>query len=525
MKLSLSTLSAAMLAAASALPALALTPNQVTSDASKLFVGGSTATNQSAGRLVLQTGGLCAGSIDVYTTATDPGGLADDRLQAAFAATGAGWAVLCTGNASSGGGAIGYYKENNGGSGNGVTPVATAGATLNYLDLGTAAAPPAPCASGGAIVGTGLQSANVWWGCTAVVAKHPDAGVSDVNPELLNSNKSLTSKLTANPLVTVVFGTGVSLNLYRALQAFEGFESTCGTDNNGFDDGDGIDDCDEAVNVPSFTAGQLRALLVQFTTSWGNLTNNAGTALNSVNPPGRDVVFICRRGDSSGTEATFESNLLNQRCTSGVQGIAIPDVLSEQAGGVAWAASHINETVFAGSGTGEVAKCLQAHDANGDWAIGLLSTEQTFTGVNTAGGGGFHRYVGIDRANPDLLSVVSGNYELWSDSTWNVLTTGGPSGTKLAISNWVKGNFGSRVPIDNVALRHATGDGGLLAQPFSPNAPPTPPFNRASVRANPTNPATRSPLGVTNDCNPPIVFGVPTELGGENQQFNTANEP
>ena len=517
MKLNLSTLIAAAAAAAIALPALALAPNAVPA-ANKLFVGGSTATNPAVGRLWLEaSGGGCGGSVDVYTTAADPGGTADARLGAAFAGT--DWAILCVGNGTIGAN-IGYYKESNGGSGNGVGPVVSG--NLTFLDIGNGATPPAPCASGGSMTGTGLLAATVWFGCTLTTPLHPDAGLSDVNPELLNTDTNVTGQLTASALVTVVFSPAVSLNLYRAMQRASGLQFNCAIDA----DANGIPDCDEPANVPSFTPSQLRALFTQFTASWGDLRTDANVALNAVNPPGRDTVFICRRGNTSGTEATFEALLLNQRCTSGVQGMALPDVIATLNGGTAWNAGHINETVFAANNSGSVASCLAAHDANNDWAIGVISTETLLTSIGGNGGvgPGAFRYPGINRANPDLLSVVSGNYELWTDSTWNVKTVPGLAGTKKAISDWLVGNFGTEVPNVDAGLRHVTGDGGLLSEPFAPNAPPLPPFNVASVRANPTNTASHAPLGATNNCNPPITFAVPTELGGEHEEQNTSGE-
>src|SRR5262245_47192827 len=149
-----------------------------------------------------------------------------------------------------------------------------------------------------------------------------------------------------------------------------------------------------------------------------------------------------------------------------VQTFALPDVLATQAGGTDWVtATEINRTVFAARNGANVEACLRAHDANDDWAIGVLSTESILTQINGPGsvGPGSFRYAGINRANPDLLSVASGNYELWTDNTWN--TVGVLAGTPGAISSFVVGNFGALVPTANISLRHVTGDGGLLSPP------------------------------------------------------------
>ncbi len=113
-------------------------------------------------------------------------------------------------------------------------------------------------------------------------------------------------------------------------------------------------------------------------------------------------VFICRRVASSGTQASYESYWLQQRCdatrgsTTPVP-FAVPDDGSTLTVG-APPKSRIWEAgggfVNAGEGSGDVRNCFNAHNTNGTWAIGTLSTEVTASNL-TAGN---FRMVRIDGA-------------------------------------------------------------------------------------------------------------------------------
>ena len=79
--------------------------------------------------------------------------------------------------------------------------------------------------------------------------------------------------------------------------------------------------------APSLTKAQLAGLYTQNYFDWFNIQGDAagesvadpdGVAANLLADNGE--VFICRRVGTSGTQATFETQLLAQRCVGGVPG-------------------------------------------------------------------------------------------------------------------------------------------------------------------------------------------------------------
>jgi hypothetical protein len=525
---------------ASAMQSWALAPAAVPT-ANRLYVSGATATDQMLGRLMVAAvadGGFCqAGSIDVYAAAADPGGTDAARLQAIFGATNK--AVLCTASTatSQSGTPIGLYKESTAGSENGVDPVALgtntspSGAALNFLNLDSAA--PFGCGAGVAFPAIAGQTVafTAHFSCGTVVQRAPHVGVSDVNPSMLSANQAVLDNLTFTGTVDVVFAPAVTLRLYRELQAAQGLESSCSTDDNGFADGDGTGDCDEPLNVPSLTSSQIRAIMTGAYQNWNLMTSDAGTQLPS------SQVIVCRRGNTSGTEATFESVMLNQRCSAGVQPMSPPTDLACEAGGCAWTAARLPQRVFAGTGSGDVRNCLIGHDDNAtERAFGILSMESSPPNLNSAGPDGNAatttdrgwRYIGINRVNPELLTAMEGNWELWTENTWNV-PNGSPGLARTTeqdtLQSDIQTNLGNLTVIKNINEGFAwkTGQGALLGQPGNPNAAPVPPFTRNTALTTPVNPMTRTPGSEVNNCNPPIVRGTRTEHGGLGEEVPAAN--
>jgi hypothetical protein len=358
-------------------------------------------------------------------------------------------------------------------------------------------------------------------------------GVSDVNPSMLTNNQTVLDNLTFTGTIDVVFAPAVTLRLYRELQAAQGLESGCvANDDNGFMDGDGTSDCDEPQNVPSLTSSQIRAIMTGAYQNWNLLTNDAGTQLAS------STIFVCRRGNTSGTEASFESVMLNQRCTQGVQPMSPPTDLACEPGGCAWNnAARLGQRVFAGTGSGDVRNCLINHDDTGtDRAFGILSMESSPPNLNSAGPDGSQgttndrgwRYIGINRVNPELLTVMEGNWELWTENTWNV-PNGAPGLVRSleqdTFQTDIQAGLGNLLVIRNLNEGFAwkTGQGALLGQPGNPNAAPVPPFTRNTALTTPVNPMTRTPGSEVNNCNPPIVRGTRTEHGGVGEEQPAAN--
>ena len=570
--------------------AWALTPAQVPVDTvvagvrqgNRLYVSGATATDQILGRVFVipvGDGGLCAtGTVDVYSSVAVTS--ATNDLTGLGNILGASHkAVLCTAsaNTSQSGTPIGMIKESVGGSQNGVDPPAlgllttAGGAPLNFLNLGTGATVAGcntPVAYTAISNGAGVvltQAFNLHLNCTAasLSVRQSHVGVSDVDPPLLTSSAAAVAALTYTPTVDIVFAHAATLGLYRDLQALQGLEAGCGasavdsdanggtpaTDDNGYDDAVAGNDCDEPPNVPSLTEAQLRGILVGALTDWNLITDDAGATIPGL--PATSTVYVCRRGDTSGTQATFEVVMLNQRCAAGVTPMIGPTVgACATQGNCAWVTNtYINDQVFAGSGSGDVRNCLVQHDDNATEhrAIGILSTESTPPNLNSNGPDGNNlttgdrgwRYIGINRANPDLESVGEGNYELWVENTWNVPNNSpvnqDPSTPALdrsliedALQPDIAGAFGTQSVLLslNETFRHVSGDGGILGIPGFPTAPPVPPFTRADWRTlgSVVNPATRTLGAVPNNCNPPTVLGQTTEAGGVGDEDNTGRD-
>lgn len=277
--------------------------------ANRVYFSGATATDNILENLfLLQTNGVCqAGTIDVYR--------------------GTGQRVIACTAAIPGlaGQPIAFFKESAGGSGNGVNPVANS-TSLNFLDVDNAAFACAAPTTVNAV--PPLNGYTNRTGCTPNVARVPAAGVSDVEPKLLGASSAQINNLTTQGVLGIVFNPAVSLNLYRALQTAQGLGAT-----------------DGPADVPSLTSAQLRGLFTGFYADWTQFDDLAGVA------PADSAVYVCRRGDSSGTQASFESYLLNQRCVDGVTGIVEASTPACEAGGCVWGAGFAADIVFAGSGS------------------------------------------------------------------------------------------------------------------------------------------------------------------------------
>src|SRR5208337_1683463 len=119
--------------------------------------------------------------------------------------------------------------------------------------------------------------------------------------------------------------------------------------------GSGVGPLIQRTPVDFLNVMDLRA---QFDTrcppNWGQIVNSQGYALAAKNlrtgqiisppgvrPPSEDRVFVCRRVNTSGTQAAYEIFFLHQRCTPGVR----PFVES-------------GDNVFTGSVSSDVQSCL-----------------------------------------------------------------------------------------------------------------------------------------------------------------------
>lgn len=460
-----------------------------------LRVGGATATNGVLFDLFLTASvGLCASSVDVYTST--------DGADVQTIKNGAQTQVTCTpktfsnpaytalnSGSTAPNPAIGYNKESTGGSGNG-TGVLASGGTLPFLTAS------APTCSGSVAVGAagGLLGYTLHTGCTAAATGvSPEVGIADVEGRLLGYTGSA---LTAKPLLDVVFGVPVSIPLYRALQTAQGLptDDSCGS-------------------APSLTRGQIAALY----------TGVAPTSGVFSGLPAKQM-HICRRGTSSGTQAGAQAYFLSQGCSADVLAFAPPDSAGQLTNGVTWASTAgVSQTVFAGSGGGEVQACLTAFSDNPDtennFAIGVLSTENSpLTTTNAARNK--YRFIRVENALPTLQGTANGGYQYFTSNVLNVSNNIAYSPAETAIYTYWSNAAGDPAVVSplNVPTRNGIctasgttfGDGGVLASSgyidaFGVPSGYTAPYDGQEVRDNALNTQSKQLVGFINNCQVPVT--------------------
>ena len=254
--------------------------------------------------------------------------------------------------------------------------------------------------------------------CAQTETAAPDAGFSDLEPNLLNQAPNLIdnvlgnpnsgsklpvdlSTLTVQPFWQAIFGVAVNVKAYRALQAAQGLAQ---------------DDTD--ANRPSLSKNWIRTALtgnVDTTTDglqgWGLVVGTGGNG---------KTVNICRRDPGSGTQATAQVYFLNSPCdpvnalSAARQAGSVKPAPNANAGGV---------NVIENASTGDVLNCLGAanDDAATAYAIGIFSKENVEIGAKW-------RYVRVDGALPNRYiagtvpsGAVTGSYDFVGEGTmqWN----------------------------------------------------------------------------------------------------------
>ena len=231
--------------------------------------------------------------------------------------------------------------------------------------------------------------------------------------------------------------------------------------------------------------------------TWAGLT---GTEVNAAD----DTLYVARRASSSGTQKTFEA--LIARTVNGTLGArnCQSDVESFVSGVDALDNNVVNNTcdgsniVVNGSGSGQVAACLNKHNDAGRGAVGVQTTETKVTSSSK------FLFVKINGVAPTQANVASGKYAQYSDAAIN-LRTGATSPTASAdnYSNFVtkfKAAFadGAIINVINGAPQ-PFGAAGVMALDNLVSPTPTADYTGASSR----NPWSRQVGGTTlNNCQP-----------------------
>jgi len=502
------------------------------SPGNQFLISGSTALdNQIKDALLLPppSGPCKAGTISIYT---DAPAVAGGNLTKAHQTT-----VVCTLAADIGTGAskvaantvVAFTKESNGGSNEG-TFYEAAQQKLTFFDATQA---PTGCTDEGAIAAghywTHQQAiADEQDGCTgALIQAIPQIGVADEDPAVFNLglqaiSPALIANLNTTPLFQNQFGIVVSLNLYRKLQTAQGLTQD-----------------DTLANMPSLTKQTIAGLLSGVNTDW-SAVSGAGVS---------GQVYVCRRGQNSGTETSADIFFLGNRCISGNASMAldvagtIPGTTGPCAGlpggqtpennGCTWTngaapGGNLSDAVFAGTATGDVLSCLDAHSRAGTYAIGFSGTTSKFddplgaTGAAGEPGTNHWRYIAYDGNKPTVAGMANGTYAYAMDNVENVWT--GLTGQPLSVATYLGTVFQDPTALEDILVAQPnaqnaahTADpnfvtGGLLDALNNAGIPQnTVPVATSTLQGagggNPVSGLTRAPLGGVTNCQPAVAVG------------------
>ncbi|MGO9513706.1 MAG: hypothetical protein ACLP2F_08705 [Steroidobacteraceae bacterium] len=280
--------------------------------------------------------------------------------------------------------------------------------------------------------------------------------------------------LTVTSVNAFIFGVPVNLSLRNALQAARFPRSDpCNPANPHYADLVMVDPDGRAKRgerepcMPGFTRAQAAGIFAGTLSEWRQVMTSTGYPLASkdpktgqisvpvgLEPPGDDRVHVCRRVDTSGTQASYEMFFLNQRCAAGVH----PFVRE-------------GTRVFTGSGTADVKSCLNELDRENLWAVGIMSTE------NVAAADDRWRFVKMDGIAPTLLNTFSGRWPFFVEQSyqWRNEHSERPlKGAKLALMSQIALQLKNPtiVHIINRDFRHPWGNAGVMALSGGNVAPP-----------------------------------------------------
>lgn len=191
----------------------------------------------------------------------------------------------------------------------------------------------------------------------------PDGGFSDVEddlfPDLMTSGENFT---TSSANVAQVFGVAVTDALYSAMQTAQGTTGQPSISKQGY------------LSIASQSASGA------WHTDWSPLVGAAGAG---------KAVNLCRRVDTSGTQASSNAFFLENPCRKGaLGGFLMPSKSSDSVPG--------QYIVTENSGTGDVKACLNNANTAGSFAIGVMSAE------NVRGGSDGFQFVKVDGVSPNL---------------------------------------------------------------------------------------------------------------------------
>jgi hypothetical protein len=364
--------------------------------------------------------------------------------------------------------------------------------------------------NGNCVAPTGTEA---FWRCRIsqtgdLIQQVPDAGVSDVNPELFTGPNTPTGVAPVDAAKVaklldvrsggaLVFNTPVTLNLRNALQKAQ------------IATGDLPTDCTVGAEtekcMPSLGKNLIASLMTGQVGSWDKVkvvkadgSSQPLTDFAGANEITDQKVYICRRTNGSGTQATINAKILNAPCTAG----AVNPLETSN--------DFTGPVVKINAGSGNVDDCLVDFNAGSNtstqnasgvkaWAIAVQSTERNKNETKP------YRFVKIDGAAPTIQNAASGRYGVVAEVTYQWLKSGGPTGDKLKVIQKIATDAGrpSIIATNNKAFTHLFGQGGYLAV----SAAGYPVQDNGVLDPNaPVSPYTHAPNGLPLDnCRTPVV--------------------
>ena len=362
-------------------------------------------------------------------------------------------------------------KRDAGGSARGVTQLATNPPTPQEAILVTAAGA-TPCTPTGATLPLTIKTPSYL--CTGTVNKASDAGISDVEPAMLQQTINRpdgvaavdTSTLTVGSLVQGIFAPAVNNKLYFALQRAQFPAETAGKT---------IADID-TLPQPSLSTEFIRSVLT------GQITGSTGgnKGWNVVVPASVDpqvsgkTVNICRRTEGSGTQAASNIYFANNPCGGALSGLTPSGVTGSSGGTTGTLSVRTGLTaVQEGASSGNVETCLATVDAavvatdptdNAAYGLAIIGRENDPVSTNKS-----YRFVKLDGVAPLRNEAKVGNYPMVYDATmqWNTAYVGADA-AKLSFLTALRNNTGRSSAL--AALDVSTHE-GVMALPGTYTGP------------------------------------------------------
>jgi hypothetical protein len=394
------------------------------------------------------------------------------------------------------------YKRDQGGSGQGVNPIALAADQTHMVVNSTCT-----IINGGDTPATDAAIPNYICANTETTGIKSDAGISDVEPAILQApinlpgTAALTTAQLANldvaPLAQALFGVVVNLNAYRALQEAQGI----------IPPGGALIDvpADQATwtaatlaTIPSLPTTFVRSMLTTGGLLGGTANATAKRGWNLVIPnvpysldggatlrPAVDAnsvnktLNVCRRTEGSGTQATSNAFFTTQPCNNSAASFLTPLNVPNSNGNESTTRAVAAGTALVvqeGTSAGQVENCvgvdaqspLPGTGAGTDiaYAIGFLGREAN---PLRAGSDRLYRYVKLDGIAPVRAQAQAGNYPIVFEATmqWN-RTVVAPGSEKDAFLRAIRVGFGTP---NALAAVDSDTQQGVMSPPASYSGP------------------------------------------------------